>query len=72
MLSASARAQCCPSFIIPSLIISGGHSEFLSERLPDAERKVEMPGALVAKLSDLLPSHGVGRDVRVAGKVRRI
>src|SRR5271157_3204953 len=49
-----------------------GSAGVSSERLPDAERKVKMAGALVPKLSDLVPSHRVGRDVGVAGKVRRI
>jgi hypothetical protein len=40
-----------------------------SERLSYAERKIKMPGALVPKLPDFLPRHGVGRNVRIAGKV---
>src|ERR1035437_8626259 len=61
----SAPSQRRNSFRVGSAGVS-------SERLPDAERKVKMPGGLYSKLPDGVPSHRIGRDVRVAGKGRRI
>src|SRR5208282_2844912 len=55
-----------------STMIRIGGASLSSKGLPNAERKIEVSGALIAKLPDLRPSYFVGRNVGVAGKVGRI
>src|SRR5260370_10940468 len=44
------------STLFPYTTLFRSSTEFSSERLPDAERKVKMPGALEPKLPDRMPS----------------